>query len=364
MIECLEALLARPEMILFRAVSGSRAHGTHHAGSDEDIRGIFALPLAAYASLSPPIPQISDERGDTVYYNLRRFLELASEANPTVLELLFSPADCIQYQSPCLTPLFEKRRIFVTARVFDSHIAYAQAQLKKAKGRNKWINRPQLKEPPEKEAFCWVIPRRPASGAMPYRPIPLAQSGIDLAHCHAASLEHAPNLYRLYRYGPEARGVFRNGTLACESIPKQEEEERCIGLLIYNRQAYDMALRDHQHYWAWRNDRNEDRWRAQDAGVLDYDAKNMMHTFRLLYACEHVLDTGEPLVRVAGERLDFLRAIRAGQFGYDDLAARATALLEGLEDRRNGRRLPEKPDARALDELLHDITAAWEREYA
>jgi len=361
-LDTLEELIARPEHVLFRAISGSRAYGTNLEGSDEDLRGIFALPLVAYTSFRQPSPQLSDARGDTVYYNLRRFLELASEANPTVLELLFSPPDCIQHQSPCLTPLFEQRHIFVTSDVFDSHIAYARAQLKKARGRNKWINRPQPSEPPEKEAFCWVIPRDPAPGAMPYRPVSLSDSGIDLEHCHAASLEHSANMYRLYEYGEDGRGVFRNGNLVCESVPKEQEDERCIGLLIFNRQAYELALRDHRNYWRWRSERNEARWRTQDEGLLDYDAKNMMHTFRLLYACEHVLKAGEPLVRVSGDRCTFLRSVRAGKHIYDDLVGRALDLIEQLEANRGNVSLPARPAAAALDAMLIEITAAWEKE--
>lgn len=361
-LENLDDLMARPEYVLFRAISGSRAYGTNLAGSDEDLRGIYALPRTAYGSFRRPKEQLSDERGDTVYYNLRRFLELASEANPTVLELLFSPPDCVLYQSPSLSPLLEHRHSFVTAEVFDSHIAYARAQLKKATGRNKWINRPQPSEPPEKEAFCWVIPRNPASGAMPYRPVALSQSGVDLEGCHAASLEHSPNMYRLYEYGSDGRGVFRNGNLVCESVPEDQEDERCVGLLIFNRQAFEQALRDHRNYWNWRKERNETRWRAKDEGQLDYDAKNMMHTFRLLYACEHVLEAGEPLVRVTGDRLAFLMSIRAGQHAYDELVKRASALIEELEASRDRVKLPHRPEATMLDALLSEITATWENE--
>ena len=56
----LEELLAlRPSPIFFECVSGSRAYGTATATSDEDIRGIFAVPAASTAT-QHPAPQDTD----------------------------------------------------------------------------------------------------------------------------------------------------------------------------------------------------------------------------------------------------------------------------------------------------------------
>ena len=68
--------------ILFECIAGSRAYGTSTTASDEDIRGVFAVPTSAYIELVRPPDQISDDRGNIVYYSLRRIIELLSEANP------------------------------------------------------------------------------------------------------------------------------------------------------------------------------------------------------------------------------------------------------------------------------------------
>ena len=215
-VDTLQTLRAHPDHILLETVAGSQAYGTAHGQSDEDLRGIYILPRDAYLTLAPPTPQVADARSDVVFYSLRRFLELAGDANPTALEMLYSPADCIRYIAPCAQPLLEQRDRFVTRRAVQGFLSFAQAQIKKAKGRNKWINRPQPESSPEKEAFCWFIPRSPAPDAMPYRPIPLDKTEIRLAECHAASLEYVPDTFRLYHYGPGAGGVFRDGNLVCE----------------------------------------------------------------------------------------------------------------------------------------------------
>ena len=108
--------------VLFRGISGSRAYGTQNANSDTDIRGIFVAPSAEYARLNLPPKQISDERNDRTYYSLVRFCELMSEANPTTLEMLFLPEDCILKTSSAYSVLVANRELFITQKVVDSYL--------------------------------------------------------------------------------------------------------------------------------------------------------------------------------------------------------------------------------------------------
>ncbi|MDH4225856.1 MAG: nucleotidyltransferase domain-containing protein [Deltaproteobacteria bacterium] len=159
----LEALQSgRSPHLLLRAVVGSRAYGTARPDSDLDIRGVFALPGQAHLALEPPPEQLADAKNDVVFYSLKRCLDLLAQANPNMLELLFLPEDCVEYRSPLLAPLWENRALFITRRAYDSHVGYARAQVKKARGQNKWVNNPQPEVPPAREDFCWVIP--PATG--------------------------------------------------------------------------------------------------------------------------------------------------------------------------------------------------------
>jgi predicted nucleotidyltransferase len=350
--------------LLFRCVAGSHAYGLAGPHSDVDFRGIYALPGTAFLAIEPPPAQVSDAKGDIVYYSLKRFVELALDANPNILELLFMPSDCIRFQSPLFEPLLAARAGFVTRQAYSSHVGYAMAQIGKARGRNKWINNPQPETPPAKEAFCWIIPAHPPATVPPYRPVPLRQTGINLAECHCAALEHASGLYRLYHYGTAAKGVFRQDNLVCESIPRDDEACRCIGLLLYAREAYEQALRDHRHYWEWMKIRNESRWITQERGETDYDAKNMMHTFRLLLSGANILRHGEPIVRFDGEPREFLLAIRAGQFAYSELIGRAEQLLAELNTLHDQSSLPRTPDREALQALFIDITRQWEKLHA
>ena len=354
----LEQLLSQnSNKVIFESIVGSQAYGTALPHSDEDIKGIYVVPESMHLTLDPLPSQVSDDKGDTVYYSIARFLELALTANPNIIELLFMPEECIRKRSPGYDLLEQHRSIFITKQAYESHVGYAHAQIKKARGQNKWVNNPQPETPPNIEDFCWFIPDKPGqSSDLPYRPKTITSTDISWTECHVAALEHSPNMYRLYHYGPNARGVIRGGKVVCESIPIEDEHQRCIGLLSVNHNAFERAVRDHKNYWTWVKNRNEARWQTQESGQIDYDAKNMMHTFRLLLSGESILKTGSPIVRFQGEALEFLMNIRAGKFKYDTLIDKAEAKTQELKTLHDQSDLPDFPDTSKAEELLREIT--------
>jgi predicted nucleotidyltransferase len=358
----LESLLTHNlEAILYQCIAGSLAYGTAHAKSDEDIRGIFILPRHHYLSITEPLSMVSDARGDVVYYSLHRFIQLASHANPNIIELLFMPDDCIQLMTPTMEAILKVRHLFITKQAYESHVGYALAQIKKARGQNKWINNPQPRTLPKREDYCWIVLRENnQDNHYPFRPVCLQTTAINLSECHVASLEHCPNVYRLYLIGEKAKGVFRNGIITCESIAKEDENDQCIGLLIFNKSSYECSLKDYHNYWEWRKNRNERRWLIQETGYLDYDAKNMMHMFRLLLSGENILREGSPIVRFEGENLEFLRDILQGKFQYNELIALANEKIDDLSKLNQNCSLPEHSDLEKLNRLLYQLTESWE----
>lgn len=348
--------------LLFECIAGSHAYGTAVAESDQDLRGIYAMPASAYLGLEPPAAQVADARNDIVYYSLRRVIELLSAANPNVLELLFMPPDTMRLTTPEMEALLAQRDLFVAKPCVQSHIGYALTQIRKARGQNKWVNQPRPEAPPAKEDYCHIIPREcmDTPNAPPCRPTSLRTLGWNLAEFHAASLEHARDGYRLYRIGHGARGVFRDGMLACESIPLNEETNRFAGLLFYNEQAWRQAMADHQNYWTWRRERNEARWRQQESGELDYDAKNMMHTVRLLLSGESIVQNGQPIVRFEGAQRALLLDIRAGRYTYDELIDMAQEIAGRCENKTAESNLPDAINTAAAERLLRELTAHWE----
>jgi predicted nucleotidyltransferase len=49
-----------PEHVLFSCVAGSRAYGTNTSESDEDIRGLYAVPECERLKVKTDLPQTCD----------------------------------------------------------------------------------------------------------------------------------------------------------------------------------------------------------------------------------------------------------------------------------------------------------------
>ena len=101
---------AIPLLIVIR---GSHAYGTNVETSDTDYSGIFVQSEDDILG-NKYLEQINDDKNDTVIYEVRRFLELVSKNNPTVLELLNTPEDCILYTDPAFDIILENRDNFIT----------------------------------------------------------------------------------------------------------------------------------------------------------------------------------------------------------------------------------------------------------
>ncbi|MCB1052107.1 MAG: nucleotidyltransferase domain-containing protein [Acidobacteria bacterium] len=341
--------------VVYRCLVGSRVYGTHHANSDRDTRGLFVLPSTAYLGLEPVPNQLGDEKGDHVFYSLRRFFELLVQANPSMLELLFIPQEFVLYRHKLLDPVWRNRERLISKKVVDSFARYAQSQLKKARGQNKWVHNPWPEAPPQRLDYCWFLALDEQ-----FKPLPLKNVGLDLQLCHAVQVSHSPGLYRIYHIGANAQGVFQDGQVVCHSV---EPGQSLVGLLQVREDLFEIAKRDHRHYWLWRAKRNEARWRDQEQGLLDFDAKNVMHTLRLLLSCRHILQEGQPLITVDGPDLALLRSILAGEKSFADCLSLAKKLLQQCETLADSSGLPEQLDLHWVQSLLYEVTREWERLY-
>ena len=346
--------LLKSDKVIFTCRSGSFAYGTNTEKSDEDIRGIFYQPLGEVAGLNKIDQQISDTKNDITYYSLRRYIELACEANPNILELLYMPEDCIHQTSPTFEMLKEKRSMFISKKCITTHHAYAMAQIKKARGRNKWINNPQPEERPSLEDFAWFISVNENS-EMPARPVKFRKSGLVHVNLRSSSVEHCPGLYRLYK-GMSDKPLFKDNSILCSSISKNDESSDFKGLMYVNTDAYKRALTDHKNYWSWIKNRNDNRWELQEKGTLDYDAKNMQHTIRLIMSAENIVNEGGPLVRLEGEKLNLLREIREGKYSYNELIEMAETISARLESKAQTCNLPEEVDLSKASALFLELT--------
>ena len=181
------------------------------------------------------------------------------------------------------------------------------------------------------------------------------ESGVDLRTCLATRLSKSvtEDVMHVYDYGKETGGVFRGGAPVVSSIPKEDAGLR-IGVLIFNKQAFENAKRQHREYWDWRRHRNDARWVQQERGQLDYDAKNMMHHLtRLLFSGESIVMNGRPIVRFTGDKLETLLSIRRGEWEFDRIIAHAEEIQARIDAGKDC--LPADCDKEKVSDLVAEV---------
>jgi len=134
------------ERRIFTCLSGSFAYGLNTPVSDEDTRGVFVGTPSNVCGLFP-IENVEYD-GDYVVFELRKFVSLAKDCNPNIIELLYIHESDVLFSTPLWERLRESRDLFLTRRAKHTFSGYAMAQLKKIRGHKAWIVNPQPVEAP------------------------------------------------------------------------------------------------------------------------------------------------------------------------------------------------------------------------
>jgi uncharacterized protein len=140
----------RAPTLIFETVHGSTAYGLARAGSDVDLKGIVVGPRSWYHGIDPAPEQI-DLSPDHVRYELRKFLRLAADANPTVLELLFTDPQHHRTVNASGQLLLDNRALFLSKRIGERFGGYALAQLKRIRGHRSHLLAPPTHAPTRAE---------------------------------------------------------------------------------------------------------------------------------------------------------------------------------------------------------------------
>ncbi len=295
----------RDYTLIFETLHGSRCYGLARADSDFDYKGIIVGPPGWYHGFQKS-PEHVELGPDHFLFEIRKFCRLAANANPTLLELLFTDPEDHQVVTPAAERLLAARDAFVSKRVKDSFGGYALSQLKRIRTHRTWLLTPPKSKPTRVE---FGLPDGPSA--------PAAQLG---------AADHL-----------ETRGQL-------------EASDNFLGVLDRERR-YKAARQTWGQYQQWLTHRNPKR--AALEAKFGYDTKHALHLVRLMRMAIEFLETGRPLVR-RPDREELL-AIRDGAWSYQTLIERSEALNARIEAAAQNSSLPEKPDLGRLDSLCTKI---------
>ena len=352
------------KLILFEAVSGSKAYGTATETSDTDTRGVFILPQSTILGMSYT-PQINNQSNDTIFYEVKRLLQLLEKNNPNLLELLYMPEECILRIHPIYDLILEHRDKFITKRCRATFGGYAVDQIKKARGLNKKITKKIPKEKKTPLDFCWVVKAEDGYSAIPLEKY-LRSHELKQEHCGLSSISHMKDTYALFydylaHHGGGSHGEETAGFRGVVSGPDANEvclssiPEFMVGSAVmhYNKDGYSVYCKEYKQYWDWVEKRNPHRYNDTMKHGKGYDGKNLGHCHRLL---DMAIEIGSGQgVNVRRPNREELLSIRRGEYDYDKLIENAEKKLKQMADIFDKCDLPEEVDPRFVDDLLVQI---------
>jgi predicted nucleotidyltransferase len=286
---------------------GSRAWGLADESSDEDHRGVFALPFTWTQGLVAPPEDLVSEDGSATYWAVGKAIRQALRADPNTLEMLFLPN--AKPLDPIGEWLLEARDAFVSIEIYGTFGRYALGQLRRL------------------------------------------EQGLRLAEHRAVILEwlrEDPTLTldavadKLAKISTRAAPTQADGVHQAKQYVKQ----------LY-RSMHDQGLLEANELAALARF-------ARDKSA-DFDLprelrpKNAYNLVRLLAAATHWLREGTPVFEVEGPLRDRLLAIKKGQVALDDVLAEAEAMAPALESARDVSTLPQRPDVQRADALLRRV---------
>lgn len=336
---------------IFKAIVGSQSYGTSIPTSDMDYKGVYMQGDDELLGFG--YKEQVDHGKDECYYEVRRFLQLLESGNPTVLELLYSPPECILINEPEFEIIREVRDRFLTKKCMYSFGGYAVAQIKKARGLDKKMNwerdKVTRKGPMD---FCYVVTPLGSRGLVDWLGYQSSFAARKQENYGVSAINHCKDLYFIYPSDGSLgyHGIVREDSndLRLSSVPAEEGLNAIV--MSYNKDGYMKHCKDYNQYQEWLEKRNTQRYVDSVEHGQKIDGKNMLHCRRLLDMCMEIAQEGK--INVLRPNAAELLKIRRGEVVLNSIISKAEEDLLMLEDLYAKSSLPDSVDRKFVNELL------------
>lgn len=337
--------------LIFATLYGSRAYGTHRPDSDIDVRGIVLEPKEVLLGVIENFEQaIFNEPLDCTFFGFRKFIRLAIENNPNILEIIFTdPSDHI-FKNNFGQSLLDIRESFLSKKCRYSLGGYGFQQLKRLKIHRQWILRGEIEKPKREDfglpSFEKLIPENQLLEIESQIKTKLENWVID-----TTGMEN----FAAIKFNEELEDILLE--LKINSEEYINYASRALGLndnLTYafqKERAYKSSLRDYRNWEEWKLNRNKSRHEIEEK--FGYDCKNAMHLVRLFTECKEILT--EHKLKVRRPDAEFLLEIRNGKFSYDELIDWANKQDKELDELYKTSTLQKEPNRIKINNFVIEM---------
>lgn len=349
-------------------LAGSRAYGMDTSASDVDIKGVCYAPARYYLS-TQKFEQFDKKDGMQVFlhelperlrgpalqngmegtvFEIRRFLDLASGANPNILDVLFCREQDVILQTPEGALLRENRNVFLTKKCMQTFMGYARQQADRIETHRKYLLNPPSHEPtraefglPERNGF----PQDQVNAAMA-----LIRKQIDRWNIDFVDVDEATKIFVQDQISHHLAEIQIGTSEKWQAAGNLLGYDTNFMQFVHQQRLYDQSVREWSSYQTWKRERN--KLRAGMESEIGYDAKNGAHLARLVIACRTIFETGTLSVYNPNE---WVRDIRACKVPYEALKEWVTEQQDDLAQLAAKSKLPARVEQAWLDSFAVEL---------
>lgn len=359
--------------LVYLTVHGSQAYGLATETSDVDVKGICIPPdevendLFQHFEQAENHPDVEKQcsylknpknpKLESTVYSLRKFIILAANINPNIIELLWThESDRLVYHKS-ITSLFEHRDLFLSSKAKFTFSGYAFAQAAKIERHRKWIVEGELKEPTRAEFGLPNTSPRGFDEVNKYVKQKLEEWNLSKFALDEMSRNDLKET--IWELITEVSGA----SISWDNWPEaywlsaQQKLVHDLGLseqvakLIQAEYAYKRAVEKYQSWVNWKKNRNKERAVLEEKS--GYDTKHASHLVRLMRMGYEILTEGKVIVK-RPDREEIL-SIKKGDWSYDKVMAYADEMQVKLDEAYKVTKLPKSVDFKKINGLYHDI---------
>lgn len=281
--------------LLYAVVAGSRLYGLNREGSDTDIKFIYAASPDSYIGLVPLQQSLAID-SEIFGYELTNYIRLCLACNPTALELLYATDEHILFLNKSFQQVLDNKEHFLIDNVYQSHIKYAENQIKKSEKTTKEVV-DELND----------LENR------------LKQNGVCL------------NNLSLTQDQRDTKDVTSDNTT--------------VGDLISYYTKFKVARFPHSNLGEKR------RNLIQTHG---FDTKNISHCIRILFSCLDIFQY-KKIILNRPENREFLLDIKDGKVSKDEYLSVYERLKDQIDYYRKNQPLPTTADFSRFNKITQDL---------
>lgn len=322
--EAYEPIRTNPKLdyLQYIVIGGSHSYGTATPNSDIDVRGWYHVNnLDDLLGLGDSREnQVESSSTDTIFYSFHKFIKLATNCNPNIIELLGVKPYHVVYISPDARYIRDQSEMFLSKRAFVTFAGYATQQLRRLENALARDSYPQE----DKE-----------------RHILRSLEAESLASTDVYSLFNKGNSLKLYLADSDKDGY---------------EQEIYVDLNLKGVPLRDFVSLRNQFANQFRNyGKLRNRNKKKDD---DHLYKHAMHLIRLYYTGIDILKEHR-IVTYREKEHDLLMSIRNQEVPLSKVFELQSKLEVQLQEARDTSTLPDQPDFEKINEMVSNMTQIY-----